>query len=1050
MNDLKSASNSGRFFYTLKTMSERILNALLQLFAIIARFDPDHTDGLIGRQIVESFLKERLPVTVVNSYLENFDEYVEKYQKVSKRKNGEKKRTSVNSVKVLRICTQINEELTQRQKVIVLIRLLEFVHTHTEVSELEDEFVNTVADTFNFDLEEFRLAKHFVGELETELIESPNVMYITDSTDSGAGFGKHFLCEGLEGYIRVLRLPSVNLHFIKYRGEGSYNISGQVVYSDRFYVLNQGASIRGSKIKPIYYSDLIGAFLNDGNREKIYFRADHVEYKFKRGNIGLQDVNLYEEDGRLVGIMGASGSGKSTLLNVLNGNLNPSNGKITINGIDIHHESDSLEGLIGYVAQDDLLVEELTVFQNLFYNAKLCFGQKSSEEITDLVNELLSTLGLSETSDLKVGNPLDKTISGGQRKRLNIALELIREPAVLFVDEPTSGLSSRDSENIMDLLKELSLKGKLIFVVIHQPSSDIFKMFDRLLVMDNGGYPIYYGNPVDSLVYFKKMVDHINCDEAECHICGNVQTEEIFNIIESKVVDEFGNLTHQRKITPKEWNELYKENIETEFPEYQEAQPIPETGFTIPTKIKQFGVFMKRDILSKLTNRQYVLINLLEAPALAMILAFFMRFFIPGGLGESYIFRENENIPVYIFISVIVALFIGLTVSSEEIIRDKKIRQRESFLNLSRSSYLYSKIGIMLAISALQMFLFVIIGNYILEIQGMTLPYWLILFSTCSFANILGLNISASFNSAKVIYILIPIIIIPQLLFSGIIVRFDKLNPIFASQEGVPWIGNIMASRWAYEAIAVTQYKWNDYEREFFELEKRKKFSNWKKDYWLTELRNKVATVERTMQSGDDLAVVENDLLVIKNEIEKENNFLKNLDFKQADMLTPEHVDKDVLKALRGHLDALNEHYKRVYLKADKSKETTIYAMTKTNDEGVEFQNLINDHKNDQLEVFATNRNDVNYIVEHNGELIQKKDLIYLMPYNSSFFEAHFYAPAKNLFGRFIDTFYANILVLWGMTITLAICLFFNVFPRAISLLERGMELSSIKIKKRD
>ena len=106
-------------------------------------------------------------------------------------------------------------------------------------------------------------------------------------------------------------------------------------------------------------------------------------------------------------------------------------------------------------------------------------------------------------------SPLDKTISGGQRKRLNISLELIREPSVLFLDEPTSGLSSRDSENIMDLLKQLTLKGKLVFVVIHQPSSEIFKMFDKLIILDVGGYPIYYGNPVDSVIYFKKYINKL-------------------------------------------------------------------------------------------------------------------------------------------------------------------------------------------------------------------------------------------------------------------------------------------------------------------------------------------------------------------------------------------------------------------------------------------------------------------------------------------------------------------------------------------------------------
>ena len=142
--------------------------------------------------------------------------------------------------------------------------------------------------------------------------------------------------------------------------------------------------------------------------------------------------------------------------------------------------------------------------RTLYYNGKLCLSDLTEEELHDRIIELLKNLDLMSTKDLKVGNVLEKTISGGQRKRLNIGLELLREPSVLFVDEPTSGLSSRDSENIMDLLKELTLKGRIIFVVIHQPSSDIYKMFDKMFILDVGGYCVYYGNPVEALLYFKR------------------------------------------------------------------------------------------------------------------------------------------------------------------------------------------------------------------------------------------------------------------------------------------------------------------------------------------------------------------------------------------------------------------------------------------------------------------------------------------------------------------------------------------------------------------
>ncbi|HRP59635.1 MAG TPA: ATP-binding cassette domain-containing protein, partial [Vicingus sp.] len=318
------------------------------------------------------------------------------------------------------------------------------------------------------------------------------------------------------------------MFFVRYFGNSELYLNGILINKSRSHILNQGSSIRSSRVQPIYYSDIISAFFKDDNAEKIVFNVENLTYKFKGGNMGMHHFSFSEESGRMVGIMGASGAGKSTLLNLLNGTYMPTTGQITINGIDIHREPEKIEGVIGYVSQDDLLIEELTVFQNLFYNAKLCFDNLNDEQISKRVLDVLISIGLDQAKDLKVGSPLEKTISGGQRKRLNIALELIREPAVLFVDEPTSGLSSRDSENIMDLLKELALKGKLVFVVIHQPSSEIFKMFDNLLILDTGGYPIYNGNPVDAVVYFKELVHHVNSSESECITCGNVNSEQIF------------------------------------------------------------------------------------------------------------------------------------------------------------------------------------------------------------------------------------------------------------------------------------------------------------------------------------------------------------------------------------------------------------------------------------------------------------------------------------------------------------------------------------------
>ncbi|MCD4711268.1 MAG: ATP-binding cassette domain-containing protein, partial [Bacteroidales bacterium] len=288
--------------------------------------------------------------------------------------------------------------------------------------------------------------------------------------------------------------------------------------------------------------------------------------------------------------------------------------------------------------QDDLLIEELTVFENLWFNAKFCFKQLSNKEIREKVNDTLNNLGLLEKKDLRVGSVMNKTISGGQRKRLNIALELIREPAILFLDEPTSGLSSHDSENVMDLLRELTLKGKLVFVVIHQPSSELFKMFDRVVILDHGGRMVYYGNPVEAVIHFRKADNQVNATVGECPVCGNVNPEQIFNIIEARQVDEYGNYTNQRKVGPDTWEEKYRE----EKPGKPTPAPDspPPTSLNVPGWFGQLFNYMKRDVTSKINNRQQLLMTLLVSPLLAFILAYIIRY-IADPTSSDYIFRET-------------------------------------------------------------------------------------------------------------------------------------------------------------------------------------------------------------------------------------------------------------------------------------------------------------------------------------------------------------------------------------------------------------------------
>ncbi len=1017
-------------------MSEEILKALMQLFAIIAKQDGGVEDNEI--EFVENFLTSQLSSDFVEEYMALFYKHagikdIEEYR--ANKGKGEPQLTSVkDSVRILGICKKINKTLTQEQKVVVLVRLYELVAADDKFSEQRMAIINTVAEVFNIAEDEFTSTETFIRKSEAKDLDFSNFLVINDK-ETTLEKAKHIQIEELDKELFILHIKSVELYFIRYTGAKEVMLNGLPIKGGSIYLFANGSAIRFPKGKPVYYSDVVSKFLADFTSAKISYNVNDVEYRFPNGAIGLRDINLSEEQGRLIGIMGASGAGKTTLLNVLTGNEAPSKGEVLINGINLHTENEKMEGVIGYIPQDDLLIEELTVYENLFFNAKLCFKDLSNEEIHVRVEKTLTSLGLYDRKDLKVGSPLNKTISGGQRKRLNIALELIREPPVLFVDEPTSGLSSRDSENVMDLLRELAMKGKLIYVVIHQPSSEIYKMFDKMVILDTGGYLIYYGNPVEAVTYFKKIDAQINSNMGECQTCGNVNPELIFNIIDAQVVDEFGRYTNKRKVAPTEWEAKFKESHVLD--KHADLDDAPPKSLNIPAWMKQIGIYFRRDFLSKISDRQYLLINLLEAPLLGFILSFLIRY-IADPNSKIYIFRENENIPVYIFMSSIVAMFLGLMVSGEEIFKDRKILKREAFLNLSRSSYLVSKIFILFIISAIQSLLFVLVGNLILGVHGLWFEYWWAMFTIATFSNVLGLNLSSAFNSAVTIYIMIPLVMIPQMALGGAMFSFDKLNRAIGSVEGVPPVCEVMATRWVYEGLMVRQFKDNKFEKEFYEIERLISVGDFKTVYYLPELRDRLDYCSQNYESKDEAVQEEvaEKLALIKNELTKES-IRVDKNFEGLEMLTPERFSRDVGDAAQVYVSQLETYYNLMFSHGSQKKEKIINYLD-ANFPG-KYTATRQAYHNEAVQDIVKKIYEKNKIMAYKDRLIQQVDPIYETPWikHAFDFRAQFFSPVKHFAGHNFDTFWFNMWVIWVMTIFCYIALYYDWLKKILDLFQK-------------
>jgi ABC-type multidrug transport system ATPase subunit len=1015
-------------------MSEEILKALTQLFAIITKQDGGVTEK--ERNHVISIFKEDLDQDSIADYLKLYDEFVGYGKKEEELPAKKKKRrlTSVkDSVKTLAICKKINKTLTQKQKVVVLIKLFELLGADRKFTEQRMEIINTVSEVFNISSDEHKLIENYVLQEAGKIEYDHDDLLVAHREIDESLNNIHQVQLDISGQLLFLNVKSVDMYFVRYLGTEEITLNGFVIKPGSNEQFSHGSTIKTPSGDALYYSDLIRYFHADFQESKISFTAKDIGLTFPNGHVGLRDINISEGPGKLIGIMGASGAGKTTLLNVLAGITSPSKGDIKINGIAFGSKNEEdIKGVIGYIAQDDLLIEELTVYQNLYYNAKLCFAKMPEDQLHKRVMDTLSSLGLEQLKDLKVGSVLDKTISGGQRKRLNIALELIREPAVLFVDEPTSGLSSRDSENVIDLLKELSLKGKLIFVVIHQPSSDIYKMFDKMFIMDTGGYPVYYGPPVEGVTYFKRMSNQVGSERGQCPTCGNVNPEQIFNIMEAKVVDEYGEFTNRRKVTPQQWYGMYEENFETKL--VKEQKELPPKTLNIPSRLKQAVIFIKRDVLSKLANKQYMLINLLEAPILAFILAFIIRYKNSPD-GSEYLFRFNDNIPVFIMMAIIVALFMGLTVSAEEIIKDRKILKRESFLNLSWNSYLVSKVVILFVLSAIQTLTFVVIGNVILEIREMTFTYWFVLFTISCFANVLGLNVSSAFNSAVTAYILIPFLIIPQMVLSGLLFSFDQLNELISTKGKVPVIADVMASRWAYEGIAVHQFKTNSYERPFYSFETKEMNADYKSSYWLKELRSRVDYLNEKVGSTQEkeLNKMKDHLEVLRNELRKEE-FKEGFNIGIDQELVLENYNKETGAELLSYFERLNDHYIDQFNLAVQKKDLLAYKMEEAYGDDFDLNDYKNKYHNESLADLLRNLTIKDRVIEYKGKLIRQIDPIFYKPEpaNALDYRSHFFAPEKHIFGFYIDTYWFNAGVIWLMTLLLYIALYYEALRKLL------------------
>ncbi len=501
----------------------------------------------------------------------------------------------------------------------------------------------------------------------------------------------------------------------------------------------------------------------------------------------LDDVGLTIQPNEFVGLLGPSGAGKSTLMDSMNGMRPATSGNVLINNLDLYRHLDSLKQSIGYVPQDDIIHRELTVYRTLYYVARLRLSRDvSTREIDQIVNEVMDVTGLSERRDVPVGQ-----LSGGQRKRVSIAVELITKPSVIFLDEPTSGLDPATEEKIMKLFRQIAESGRTVVLTTH--AMENVKLFDKIVVLMRGKL-VFYGVPQEALAHVKAESFKDLYDKLEAPVDQQIAAMPPLQANATQSQKQAFK-RHREQISEQvaeDWKrrfqstEAYRRNVLEPIsllPRDGRAAAPPKRHTSVIDAVRQWGTLTRRylEVLSR--DKFNLLILFGQAPIIA-----FLTYLVVGA-------KSPRDFPY--FMLALVSIWFGTSVASREIIRERAVYTRERMVNLRLLPYVASKLFVLALIVSFQCLLLFGSLKFLHYVGLMNLPGWAIpqlavILITAMVGLALGLFVSAMVKTSEMATSLVPLILIPQILFSGLV--------------GVPVntarvIGTLMPATWAFDGL---------------------------------------------------------------------------------------------------------------------------------------------------------------------------------------------------------------------------------------------------------
>lgn len=506
----------------------------------------------------------------------------------------------------------------------------------------------------------------------------------------------------------------------------------------------------------------------------------------------LEPVSLVAYPSELIAMMGPAGAGKTTLLKSLNGYSRPNSGQVFFNGLDLYRNYDRFCQQLAYVPQDDIVHPELTVREALYFSARLR-TDLSDSEIETRIDKLLAELNLSDKKNTIIGSPENKVLSGGQRKRVNIAMELITDTPVLFLDEPTSGLSSYDAEGVVQLLKRLARQGKTIIATIHQPSLKVFKEFDNLIMLarDSGGSgTLAFFGPA-----YPDSIEFLHPKE---------QTQATQPVPAPEPGPEL-LLTGLAKSSASHWSAKFRDSrYKKQFVEDRAGKAAATGQDTKASRARrfsftQFFTLLRRNAIVKARNTSQMLILGMQAPLIAaLIVLVYGRVAASAATFQQFQEMSANIIGIHILM-VVAAIWFGCNNAARDIVGEWAVFYRERMVNLKLPSYVFSKFALLLALSVLQCAVMLGIVYFASDLRAEFWRIGVVLVLASAVGTCLGLAISARSTSTESAIALLPIVLLPVIVLGG------GLKQIYRMPQAMQWVSTVIPSRWAFEYDIVNE-----------------------------------------------------------------------------------------------------------------------------------------------------------------------------------------------------------------------------------------------------